>query len=90
MTPAPDRIADAFRAASQRGGSALVTYVMAGDPDLATSRDMALACAAGLRLEAVWPTRSHYFALELAPAEDGHACAANAPPPQAQAQAAGV
>jgi tryptophan synthase alpha chain len=47
MTPAPDRIQDAFRAASDRGIAALVTYVMAGDPDLATSRDMALACAAG-------------------------------------------
>jgi tryptophan synthase alpha chain len=42
-----DRIRDAFSAAAERGGSVLVTYVMAGDPDLATSREMALACAAG-------------------------------------------
>ncbi len=47
MTPAPDRIQAAFSAAAERGGSALITYVMAGDPDLATSREMALACAAG-------------------------------------------
>jgi tryptophan synthase alpha chain len=47
MTPGPDRIAAAFRAARERGGAALVTYVMAGDPDLATSREIALACAAG-------------------------------------------
>jgi tryptophan synthase alpha chain len=47
MTPAPDRIQDAFRAAAKRGSAVLVTYVMAGDPDLPTSREMALACAAG-------------------------------------------
>ena len=47
MKPAPDRIAAAFAAARERGGAALVTYVMAGDPDLDTSREMALACAAG-------------------------------------------
>jgi tryptophan synthase alpha chain len=47
VNPAVDRIRDAFSAAAERGGSALVTYVMAGDPDLATSREMALACAAG-------------------------------------------
>jgi tryptophan synthase alpha chain len=47
MTPGPDRIRDAFAAASERGGAALVTYVMGGDPDLETSREMALACAAG-------------------------------------------
>jgi len=42
-----DRVAGAFRAAAERGEAALVTYVMGGDPDLATSRDMALACAEG-------------------------------------------
>jgi tryptophan synthase alpha chain len=47
MTAPPDRIQAAFDAAARRGSAALVTYVMAGDPDLATSRDMALACAAG-------------------------------------------
>jgi tryptophan synthase alpha chain len=47
VNPAPDRIQSAFSAAAERGGAALVTYVMAGDPDLATSREMALACAAG-------------------------------------------
>jgi tryptophan synthase alpha chain len=44
---APDRIAAAFDAARAEGRAALVTYVMGGDPDLATSRDMALACAEG-------------------------------------------
>jgi tryptophan synthase alpha chain len=44
---APDRIAAAFAAARAEGRAALVTYVMGGDPDLATSRDMALACAEG-------------------------------------------
>jgi tryptophan synthase alpha chain len=47
VSTAPDRIQGAFAAAKARGGAALVTYVMAGDPDLATSREMALACAAG-------------------------------------------
>jgi tryptophan synthase alpha chain len=47
VSAAPDRIQAAFAAARERGGAALVTYVMAGDPDLDTSRDMALACAAG-------------------------------------------
>ena len=47
MSPSPDRIQVAFAAARARGGAALVTYVMAGDPDLATSREAALACAAG-------------------------------------------
>jgi tryptophan synthase alpha chain len=47
VTAPPDRIQAAFDAAAKRGSAALVTYVMAGDPDLATSRDMALACAAG-------------------------------------------
>ena len=44
---APDRIAAAFATARAEGRAALVTYVMGGDPDLATSRDMALACAEG-------------------------------------------
>jgi tryptophan synthase alpha chain len=43
----PDRLRDAFGRAAADGRAALVTYVMAGDPDLATSRDMALACAEG-------------------------------------------
>ena len=43
----PDRIAAAFAARRARGGPALVTYVMGGDPDLATSREMALACVRG-------------------------------------------
>ena len=47
MSARPDRVAEAFRAASRERRAALVTYVMAGDPDLATSREMALACAAG-------------------------------------------
>jgi tryptophan synthase alpha chain len=47
VNPGPDRIGAAFRTAAERGGAVLITYVMAGDPDLATSREMALACAAG-------------------------------------------
>ena len=47
MSPGMDRIAAAFAAAADERRSALVTYVMAGDPDLATARAMALACAAG-------------------------------------------
>jgi hypothetical protein len=43
----------------------------------------ALACRARLRLEAVWPTRSHYFALELAAAPPGSPCA-DAPLPPAR------
>ncbi len=42
-----DRIQAAFAAARAEGRAALVTYVMGGDPDLATSRAMALACAEG-------------------------------------------
>ncbi|HVP69602.1 MAG TPA: tryptophan synthase subunit alpha [Anaeromyxobacteraceae bacterium] len=42
-----DRTRQAFARARERGEAALVTYVMAGDPDLATSRAMALACAEG-------------------------------------------
>jgi len=47
VSPGPDRIAGAFGAAAKRGSAVLVTYVMAGDPDLPTSREAALACAAG-------------------------------------------
>jgi len=43
----PDRIAEAFARRRAGGEAALVTYVMAGDPDLATSRAMALACIEG-------------------------------------------
>jgi tryptophan synthase alpha chain len=42
-----DRIAEAFALARAEGRAALVTYVMAGDPDLATSEAMALACVEG-------------------------------------------
>jgi tryptophan synthase alpha chain len=45
--PPPDRIAAAFGRAREEGRAALVTYVMAGDPDLATSEAMALACVEG-------------------------------------------
>src|SRR5512138_53760 len=41
----PDRIRAAFDRCRAAGESALVTYVMAGDPDLATSKAMAIACA---------------------------------------------
>lgn len=41
------RVAAAFEACRERGEAALVTYVMGGDPDLASSREMALACAEG-------------------------------------------
>src|SRR5512138_68463 len=44
---AQDRIAAMFAAAQARGEAALVTYLMAGDPDLATSKAAALACAEG-------------------------------------------
>lgn len=40
-----DRIASMFDAARAREEAALVTYLMAGDPDLATSQAAALACA---------------------------------------------
>jgi tryptophan synthase alpha chain len=40
-----DRIASMFEAARARGEAALVTYLMAGDPDLATSKAAAAACA---------------------------------------------
>jgi tryptophan synthase alpha chain len=42
-----DRIAAAFARCRSAGEAALVTYVMAGDPDLATSKAMAVACAEG-------------------------------------------
>jgi tryptophan synthase alpha chain len=42
---APDRIGAAFERCRAAGRPALVTYVMGGDPDVATSRAMALACA---------------------------------------------
>ena len=42
---AEDRIASMFEAARARHEAALVTYLMAGDPDLATSKAAALACA---------------------------------------------
>ncbi|GEJ59372.1 tryptophan synthase subunit alpha [Anaeromyxobacter diazotrophicus] len=42
-----DRIASMFAAARDRGEAALVTYLMAGDPDLATAKAAAVACADG-------------------------------------------
>jgi tryptophan synthase alpha chain len=44
---AEDRIAAAFARRRAAGEAALVTYVMAGDPDVATSKAMALACVEG-------------------------------------------
>jgi tryptophan synthase alpha chain len=44
---APSRIDATFAACRARGEAALVAYVMGGDPDLATSRAMALACVEG-------------------------------------------
>jgi tryptophan synthase alpha chain len=41
---APDRIRAAFDRCRAAGESALVAYVMGGDPDVATSKAMALAC----------------------------------------------
>jgi tryptophan synthase alpha chain len=48
-TPATavDRLQTAFERCRAAGGPALVTYVMSGDPDPATSLAMALACVAG-------------------------------------------
>jgi tryptophan synthase alpha chain len=40
-------VAAAFAESRARGGAALVTYVMGGDPDLPGSRELALACAEG-------------------------------------------
>lgn len=45
--PREDRIAAAFARCREAGEAALVTYVMGGDPDLATSKAMALACVEG-------------------------------------------
>ena len=45
--PPVDRIAAAFARRREEGKAALVTYVMGGDPDLAASRAMALACLEG-------------------------------------------
>src|SRR5512138_1281315 len=42
-----DRIAATFARCRDAHEAALVTYVMAGDPDLATSKAMAVACAEG-------------------------------------------
>jgi len=42
-----ERIAATFAACRAEGRAALVTYVMGGDPDLGTSRAMALACIEG-------------------------------------------
>ena len=42
-----DRVAAAFSRCFAKGERALVTYVMAGDPDVATSKAMALACVEG-------------------------------------------
>jgi tryptophan synthase alpha chain len=47
MAAREDRIASMFAAARERGEAALVTYLMAGDPDLATAKAAALACAEG-------------------------------------------
>ncbi|MGC4000979.1 MAG: tryptophan synthase subunit alpha [Anaeromyxobacter sp.] len=44
---APDRIQAAFDRCKAAGEGALVTYVMGGDPDPATSKAMALACVEG-------------------------------------------
>jgi tryptophan synthase alpha chain len=43
--PPADRIRAAFERCRAAGETALVTYVMGGDPDVATSKAMALACA---------------------------------------------
>jgi tryptophan synthase alpha chain len=44
-TPQRDRIAAMFDDARRRDEAALITYVMAGDPDLPTAQAAALACA---------------------------------------------
>jgi tryptophan synthase alpha chain len=43
----PERVAAAFAGRKASGQAALVAYVMGGDPDLAGSRQVALACAEG-------------------------------------------
>ncbi len=45
--PDTDRIGATFARCRAAGEAALVTYVMAGDPDVATSKAMAVACAEG-------------------------------------------
>ncbi len=45
--PSVDRLRAAFDRCKAAGESALVTYVMGGDPDPATSLAMAMACVAG-------------------------------------------
>ncbi len=45
--PSVDRLRSAFARCRDAGESALVAYVMAGDPDQATSLAMALACVEG-------------------------------------------
>jgi tryptophan synthase alpha chain len=47
MVTREDRIASMCAAARERGEAALLTYLMAGDPDVATSKAAALACAEG-------------------------------------------
>ena len=42
-----DRLGEMFARCRAAGEAALVTYVMGGDPDLATSKAMALACVEG-------------------------------------------
>ncbi len=46
-SPGVDRIAASFSRCFAAREAALVTYVMAGDPDVATSKAMALACVEG-------------------------------------------
>ena len=43
----PDRLSTTFARCRSEGRAALVTYVMAGDPDVKTSMAMALACVQG-------------------------------------------
>jgi tryptophan synthase alpha chain len=45
--PTPDRLSSAFARCRAEGRPALVAYVMGGDPDLATSKAVALACVEG-------------------------------------------
>ncbi len=45
--PTTDRISATFERCRAAGEAALVTYVMAGDPDVATSKAMVVACAEG-------------------------------------------
>jgi tryptophan synthase alpha chain len=47
LPPAPDRIPSTFARTKAEGRPALVAYVMGGDPDLATSKAVALACVEG-------------------------------------------